>query len=170
MYCYLEFKLHYDPKNLKLFSIRIISKRIIWALSFAKKGEECLFFLKAVSWETHLWVTLGWFCAKKTPKIGNGNLYLIKNWLCRNKISCVEDNQSYELHVCKTNSQIWTLIMQLLVKCWFFKKLSQIWYIQKILFFLKYNWNFLDQLLLPCKFMAVAWEEYFFLMFPVVIP
>ena len=37
---------------------------MIWAYSFAKKGNEFLIFLKAFSLETDLWVTLGDFTVK----------------------------------------------------------------------------------------------------------
>ena len=47
--------------------------------------------------------------------------------------------------------QIQTLMKQLLTKYQFFKKLPQIWHIHKNSKFLKYDWNFLDQLLLPYK-------------------
>ena len=50
--CYIEFKFRY-LKNLKLFSI----------------GDGCLLFMKAISWETDLWITLGEF-ALKTAKLG----------------------------------------------------------------------------------------------------
>ena len=42
-----------------------MSKRIIWAYRLAeKKSNRFLLFLKAFSWETDLWVTLGDFTAK----------------------------------------------------------------------------------------------------------
>ena len=44
-----------------------------------KKGDGFLLFLKAFSWETDLWVTLGDFVVKKR-KIGKGKLYLTENW------------------------------------------------------------------------------------------
>ena len=46
------------------------SKRIIWAYSFCRnKGDGFLSFLKAFSWETDLWVTLGYFTVKNA-KLG----------------------------------------------------------------------------------------------------
>ena len=47
--------------------------------------------------------------------------------------------------------KIQTLIKQLLIKNQIFMKLPQISHIHKIVIF-KYNWNFLDQLLVPYKF------------------
>ena len=55
-------------------------------------------FLKAFSWETDLWVTLGDFTRKKC-KIGEGNLYLTENRLGRNEIWCAEDNHTYMCHI-----------------------------------------------------------------------
>ena len=61
MYCHLEFKLRY-LKNLKLFLIRV--KELFEPIVFRKKGDGFLLFLKAFSWETDLWVTLGDFTVK----------------------------------------------------------------------------------------------------------
>ena len=58
MYCYLEFKLRY-LENLKLFSIRV--KELFESIALRKKVDGFLLFLKAFSWETDLWVTLGGF-------------------------------------------------------------------------------------------------------------
>ena len=44
---------------------------------------------------------LGWFCSKKTRKIGKGNLYLTKNQLSRNEICCVLDNYNYMSNMCE---------------------------------------------------------------------
>ena len=48
------------------------------------------------------------------------------------------------------NFKIRTLIKQLFTKYQFLTKLPQISYIHKIIIF-KYNWTFLDQMLLPYK-------------------
>ena len=62
MYCYLEFKLRY-LKNLKLFLIRV--KELFEPIVLRKKkATGLLVFLKAFSWETDLWVTLGDFKVK----------------------------------------------------------------------------------------------------------
>ena len=61
VYCYTEFKLRY-LKNLKLFSIRV--KELFEPIVLRKKGDGLLLFLKAFSWETDLWVTLGDFTVK----------------------------------------------------------------------------------------------------------
>ena len=56
------------------------SKRIIWAYSFEKKkGDRFLLILKAFSWETDLWVTLGDFTVKKPRNVRKRNLYLTEN-------------------------------------------------------------------------------------------
>ena len=73
VYCFLEFKLSY-LKNLKLFSIK--SKIIIWAYNFAENGDGFLLFLKAFSWETDLWVTLGDFKVKNTKR--GKEIYLVE--------------------------------------------------------------------------------------------
>ena len=51
--------------------------RFIWAYSFGKKGDGCLLLLKALSWETDLWVTLGDFTVKNAKL--KGNLHLTEN-------------------------------------------------------------------------------------------
>ena len=67
VYCYIEFKLRY-LKNLKLFSIRVkdLFEPIVLQKKKKKKkkGDGVLLFLKAFSWETDLWVTLGDFMVK----------------------------------------------------------------------------------------------------------
>ena len=52
----------------------------------------------------------------------------------------------------RKNFQIRTLIKKLFTKYRFLKKLPQISHIHKNRNFLKYNWNFLNQPLLPYKF------------------
>ena len=61
VYCYLEFKLCY-LKNLKLFLIRV--KELFEPIVLQRKVDGFLLFLKAFSWETDLWVTLGDFRVK----------------------------------------------------------------------------------------------------------
>ena len=66
MYCYTEFKIRYLI-NLKLFSVGIkelIEPTVLW-----KKADGFLFFLKALSSETDLLVTLTDFTVK-TAKFG----------------------------------------------------------------------------------------------------
>ena len=75
------------------------SKRIIWAYSFMKRGDGFLLFLKAFSWETDLWVTLGDFAVKQR-KIRKGNLYLTENWLSRNEMWCATDNHNNMCPIC----------------------------------------------------------------------
>ena len=66
VYCYFEFKLRYH-RNMKLFSIRL--KELFEPIVLRKKSDGFLLFLKAFSWETDLWVTLGVFTVKNA-KLG----------------------------------------------------------------------------------------------------
>ena len=62
MYCYTEFKLRY-LNNLKLFSVG--NKELIEPIVlYVKKDDGFLLFLKALSSETDLLVTLGDFTGK----------------------------------------------------------------------------------------------------------
>ena len=61
MYCYTEFKIRY-LNNLKLFSVGI--KELIEPIVLWKKADGFLFFLKALSSETDLLVTLTDFTVK----------------------------------------------------------------------------------------------------------
>ena len=61
VYCYLKFKLRY-LKNLTLLSIRV--KELFKPIVLRKKADGFLLFLKAFSWETDLWVTVGNFTIK----------------------------------------------------------------------------------------------------------
>ena len=64
VYFYIEFKLRY-LKTLKLFSIRV--KELFEPLVLKqkkKKAEGFLLLLKAFSWETDFWVTVGNFTVK----------------------------------------------------------------------------------------------------------
>ena len=96
VYCYPEFKLRY-VKNLKLFLIRI--KELLEPIVLRKKGDGFLLFLKAFSWETDLWVTLGDFTVKDA-KFGKEIFILTDNWLGRNEVWYAEDNHSYMCHIC----------------------------------------------------------------------
>ena len=73
---------HLSVKNLKLFSIRAIFEPIV----LQRKGDGCLLFLKAFSWETNLLKNTKWFHSKKNRKVGNGNLYLTENRLNWNEM------------------------------------------------------------------------------------
>ena len=122
VYCYLEFKLCYH-KNLKLFSIKV--KELLEPIVLQKKGNGCLLFLKAFSWETDLWVTLCKFMVKNA-KIGKGSLYLTVNQLLSwNETWCAV-------------LQIITNIMSHMCKRIFFKNQTSIsTYWQNI----KFSWN-----------------------------
>ena len=80
-----------------MFSIRV--KELFEPIVLRKKGDGFLLFLKAFSWETDLWVTLGDFTAEN-KKIGKGNLYLTENWLSWNEICCAADNHNNMCHTC----------------------------------------------------------------------
>ena len=71
IYCYLDFKLRY-LKNLKLLSIRV--KQLFDPIVCENKKRRVFALLKAFSWETDLWLTLGDLTVKK-HQIGKGNLY-----------------------------------------------------------------------------------------------
>ena len=133
VYSYLEFKLRCH-RNLKLFSIRVkeLFEPIVLHTQ-KKKGDEFLLFLKAFSWETDLWVTLGDFGVKKR-KIGKGNVYLTKNRWSRNEMRCASDNHNNMCHTgayVQKNFKIRTSIEQLFTKKQFLTKLSQISHIHK---------------------------------------
>ena len=148
MLCYLEFKRRYMKP--KLFSIRV--KELFEPLVLRSKADRFLLFLKAFSWETNLRVTLGDFTVKKL-KIEKGNLYLTENRLGRNEIRCVDDKHNYVSHMSKRIFRFELWLRSYWQNINFFTILPQISYVHKILNFLnfKYNWNFLDQLLLPYK-------------------
>ena len=75
VYCYIEFNLC-SLNNLKLFSLGIKELFEPIVLRNKKKGDRLLFFLKAFSWETDLWVTLGDF----TGKTQNWERKSVFNW------------------------------------------------------------------------------------------
>ena len=78
VYWYLEFKLR-SLKNLKLFSIRV--KELFEPIVLRRKGDGFLLLLKAFSWETDLWVTLGDFTVKNV-KLGREICIELKiNWV-----------------------------------------------------------------------------------------
>ena len=106
-----------------IFSIRV--NELFEAIVLRKKGDGFLLFLKALSWGTDLWVTLGDFIVKNA-KIGKGNLYLTENRLSSNKMCCTSDNHNYMCHTCAKESLIRTSIKQLSTKYQIFTKLPQI--------------------------------------------
>ena len=68
MYCYSEFKLRYLD-NLKLFSTKVKELFEPIYIVLQRNADGLLLFLKALSWETDLWVTLRNFTVKN-PKLG----------------------------------------------------------------------------------------------------
>ena len=95
VYCYLEFKFRF-LKILKLFSI--IVKELWKLIVLWRTGDGFLHFLKAFSWETDVWVTLGNFTVKHA-KIGKGNLFLTENRLNRDEMWYVADKHIYMCHI-----------------------------------------------------------------------
>ena len=59
-----------------------------------QKGDGFLLFLKAFTWETDLWVTLGDFTVKKCK------MYLTENQFSRNEMWWTADNHNYMCHIC----------------------------------------------------------------------
>ena len=62
-----------------------------------KVTDDC--FFKSIFVRNRSLSKARWFYAKKC-KIGKGNLYATKNWVCRNEIYCAEDNHSYMSNMC----------------------------------------------------------------------
>ena len=135
------------------------NKRIISAYSFVKKKKKkkkkkkrrrdfALF--KCIFLRNRSFSNAGWFYGKKR-KIEKGNLYLTENRFSRNKIWCAVVNHNHMHHIimCKKIFRFELLLGQLLTKYQCFTKLPQISHTHKKLLSLKYNWTFLDQLLLP---------------------
>ena len=114
-----------------------------------------MLFLKALSWETDLWVRVG--DDGKKRKIGKENLYLTENQVGRNELMCAGDNHSRPNmgHICAEG------FLNLLTKYQFFTKLPQISHIHKN----RNKWNCLDQLLLPHKFYGSGVQGTYFFIF-----
>ena len=75
-----------------------------------------------------------------------------ENQLSRIKIWYAEDNHSYMCHVCAKGFLDSNFNEAVIDKISVFQEIApNFTYLQKSQFF-KYNWNFLDQLLLPYKF------------------
>ena len=120
----------YKPE-LILLSIRV-KQWYIWAYTFTKKRRQVLrSFSEALSQENDLVI----YANKR--KIWKENLCLIKNQLWRNQNFRAEDNHCYMRYICAKEFAL----IKLSAKYWFFKKLSQISHIHKIVFF-RYNLNF----------------------------
>ena len=112
VYGYLEFKLRYLRVK-ELFAPIVLWKTKQNKTKQKQKNDRFLLFLKALSWETDLWVTLGGFAVKKR-KIGKGNLSFTKNPLSRNGMWCASNNHNYICHTyVLKNCKIWTLRFKL---------------------------------------------------------
>ena len=100
--------------------------------------------LKAFSWETNLWVTLGVFKVRRR-KTGKGNLYLTENRFSINELLCTANNHNYVCHICAKGILDSNLNEAVIDKISNFHEIaSNFTYSQKS-YFLKYNWNFLWQ-------------------------
>ena len=148
MYCCLEFKLCY-LKNLKLFSTRV--KELFELICLQKKAKQVFAHFKSFFLRNQSLSNARWFYSKKR-KIGKRNLYLNENWLNRNTMWCTTDNHNYMRHICAKGFLDLNFNWAVIDKISNFHKIyPNFTFSQKSCFF-KYNWNFLDQLLLPYKF------------------
>ena len=89
-----------------------------------------------------------WFYGKK-HKIGKENLYLTENCWSKSKLWCAADNLNYMCYICakkKLDSKFNEAVIEKISH--FPEIVPNFTYSQK-LWFLKYNSNFLDQLLFP---------------------
>ena len=77
---------------MKLFWIRV--KELLEPIVLERKGDGVLLFLKAFSWETDLWVTLGDFMVKKPANL-QGKSVFSWNRLSRNEMWYAADNYNY---------------------------------------------------------------------------
>ena len=104
-----------------------------------------MLFLKAFSWETNLWVTVGDFTLKKC-KSGKRNLYVTESQLRRDKIWCEADNHNNNMcHICAKELYDLNFNQAVIYKISNFNEIApNLTY--------TYNWNLLDQLLLSYKF------------------
>ena len=70
-----------------------------------RKADGFLHFLKAFSWETDLWIALGYFTVKKNTNVKlEGEICiqsLSENWLSWNENVYVADNHNYR-YMCHT--------------------------------------------------------------------
>ena len=162
LYCYVEFKLRY-LKNVKLFSIGV--NWLIEPLVLPRKGDGCLLFLKAFSWETDLWVTLGDF-AFKHAKLGMEICIQLKIDLVETKFPVRKIITDIWVICVQKNSQFRTLIKHLLAKYQFSQKLPQISHIHKYCIFFKVKLDFFRPT--ASNFMVVAWEKYSVSILPLV--
>ena len=151
-----------------MFSIKV--KELFEPIVLQKKGDGFLLFLKAFSWETDFWITLGDFKVKKTRKIGKGNLHLSENRLSWNEIWRAADNHNYMCHKCTKEFLDSNLNQAVIDKISNFHEISPNSTYSHKSQFLKYIRNFLDQLLHPYKFHGRDMSGILFFSFlPVVI-
>ena len=92
----------------------------------------------------------------KNAKIGKGNLYLTENRLSGNEMWCAIENHNYMCQICAKGVLDSNFNQAVMDKISNFQEIvpnftSNFTYSQKFQFSM-YNWNFLDQLLLPYEF------------------
>ena len=102
----------------------------------------------------------------KNCKNGQENLYLTEYRLRKNEMWCDADNYNNICHICAKGVLDSNLKKAVIDKISNFQEIApNFTYLQQS-YFLKYNWNFLNQLLL--YFMAGAYKECTFSFLPVV--
>ena len=85
-----------------------MSKRIIRPYSFEKKRRQVFALFKSIFLRNQSLSNASWFYNKK-HKIGKGNLYLLENWLSRNKMCCAADNHNCMCHMwCDQAKSVWS--------------------------------------------------------------
>ena len=130
---------------------------MILAYSLEKKKATDFCFLKAFSWETDLWTTLGDFTVKKKKKkkprkTWKGNLYLTENRLGRNEMWRAADIHNYMCHIFAKGCLDSNFNQAVIDKISNFQEIApRLTYSQKSYIF-KYDCNFLNQLILPYEF------------------
>ena len=138
---------------------------MISAYSFAKKKKATGFcsFLKAFSWETDLWVTLGDFTVQKR-KIGKGNLYLKSIKLKRN-VLCCSKSQFCMLHMCERMFRFDLQLSSYWQNNKFSRNCPKFHIFTKIVIFQVHLHLFLDQLVYSDKFHSRDISEILFFIF-----
>ena len=89
----------------------------------------------------------------KKHKIGKGNLHLTENRSSRSEMWCTADDHNDMYRICAKELLDSNFYEAVIDKILNFNEIAlSFTHSKKLCFFFKYNWNFLDQLLLPYKF------------------
>ena len=123
-------------KNLKLFSIRMKEYLSLGPIGLQKSADGFLSFKSIFLRNTALWVTLGDFTLKRAKL---GDRYLTENRFGRNEIWCAKRFLDSNFNFAVIN------------KISIFQEIAPNFEYSWKLQCFKYNWNFLDQLLLRYK-------------------